>query len=107
MIKARQKKIRLMKRGAMSKKTNTFIFIIAATLFNIFVVVLFFCVLTLLYVKFLMPYIPGANSSWGFMFIFIFSIVISFLIYRLALKIFLKKVNVEKYFEPVFTVKNK
>jgi hypothetical protein len=49
-----------------------------------------------------MVLLPETNRSWGFALIFLVSIAISFLIYRYLLKFLLNKVNVEKYFDPLF-----
>jgi hypothetical protein len=90
----------------MNKKVNTIIFILCATLFNILVALISFMVLTLVYVRFFMMIIPEANRSWGFTFIFLSAIAISFLAYRALLKFLLNKVDVEKYFDPLFVRKN-
>jgi hypothetical protein len=52
-----------------------------------------------------MDLIPEADRTWGFTFIFIVSMVISFVVYRLIFKYLLKKVDVEKYFDPLFVKK--
>ncbi|MDR1868678.1 MAG: leader peptide processing enzyme [Treponema sp.] len=90
----------------MNKKVNTLLFILGATVFNILVAILGFVLLTLLYVKFIMLLIPESDRSWGFTLIFLFSIVISFFVYRFALKYLLTKIEVEKYFDPLFVKRN-
>lgn len=89
----------------MNKKVNTILFIVCATLFNVFVIVLVSCILIFLYVRFLMPLIPNANSAWGFMLIFLAAVAVSFLVYRFLLKYLLKKIDMEKYFDPIFVKK--
>ncbi|MDR0583336.1 MAG: leader peptide processing enzyme [Treponema sp.] len=86
----------------MNKKVNTLLFILGATLFNILVTVLGFVALMLLYVKFIMPFLPEEGRSWGFPLIFIAAIVLSFVVYRLVLKLLLKKLDAGKYFDPIF-----
>jgi hypothetical protein len=86
----------------MNKKVNTLLFVLGATLFNILVTVICFAALIVLYAKTIMTVIPENGRSWGFPLIFITSIVISFFVYRLVLKLLLKKVEVEKYFDPIF-----
>ena len=86
----------------MNKKVNTLLFILGATVFNILVTVLGFAGLMLLYVKFIMPFLPEEGRSWGFPLIFIAAIVLSFVVYRLALKLLLKKVDAGTYFDPIF-----
>ena len=87
----------------MNKKLNTFLFIICATLLNVIIAVLGFLVLTILYIRFLMPAMPETVQSWIFSFIFISAIVISFVLYRIIFKYLQKKVDVEKYFDPIFS----
>jgi hypothetical protein len=86
----------------MSKKTNTLLFILGATVFNILVTAACFIVLLLLYARFLAPLLPEEGQAWGFPAIFIAAIALSFLVYRLALKQLIKKLDVEKYFDPIF-----
>ena len=90
----------------MNKKVNTLLFILGATLFNIIITVLCFVVLMVLYVKFLMPLLPEGNA-WVFPIIFIAAIAAAFFLYRLLLKLLLKKIQVEKYFDPIFGRRNR
>jgi Zn-dependent protease with chaperone function len=87
-----------------SKKTNTLLFILGATVFNILSTVICFFVLYLLFVWLLVPRISNqeAVGSWGLIVCMIAAFVLSFLIYRIILKQLLKKVAVEKYFDPIF-----
>ena len=86
----------------MSKKTNTIFFILAATLFNVIVTVSSFILFLITYSKFLYSRLPESMSSWIMPIIFIGSIIVSFLAYRLAIKFVVKKINMEKYFDPFF-----
>jgi hypothetical protein len=86
----------------MSKRSNTIWFILGATVFNILVTVLCFVLFLLLYGYLLAPRLPPNLAAWGLPVIFIGSIALSFLIYRLVLKVFMKRVNMEKYFDPIF-----
>jgi hypothetical protein len=86
----------------MGKKTNTLLFILGATLFNIIVTVVCFLVLLLLFVKFFASALPETASAWALPAIFIGSIVLSFVLYRLALKLLMKKIDVNKHFAPLF-----
>ncbi|MCL2244662.1 MAG: leader peptide processing enzyme [Treponema sp.] len=90
----------------MNKKVNTLFFILGATAFNILIAVISFLLLTILYARFLMDRIPESGRSWGFALIFISSIAISFMVYRAVLKFLLTKIDIEKYFDPIFTRKN-
>jgi hypothetical protein len=86
----------------MSKKTNTLLFILGATFFNIVVTVVCFTALLVLYARFIAPLLPEGGRSWGFPVIFIAAIALSFVIYRVALKQLMKKIDVEKHFDPIF-----
>ena len=86
----------------MNKKANTWLFIVGATAFNILVTIISFVVLLLIYAKFIMPLIPENGQAWGFLIIFIGSIALSFVLYRVILKYLLKRFDAEKYFDPIF-----
>jgi uncharacterized membrane protein (DUF485 family) len=86
----------------MNKKTNTLLFILGATFFNVLVTVICFVVLLALYARFIASLLPGEGRSWGFPVIFIAAIALSFVIYRAALKQLMKKIDVEKHFDPIF-----
>ncbi|MDR2743179.1 MAG: leader peptide processing enzyme [Treponema sp.] len=90
----------------MSKKTNTLLFILAATVFNILITIITFLAL-LFFFTFVI--IPGLSESavskvaaWAIPVIFIGAIAVSFAVYRLVLKIFVKKVSVGEHFDPIF-----
>jgi len=91
----------------MNKKVNTMIFILCATLFNIITTIISFMVFTLLYLRFLMLQLPETSRSWAFSGIFLLSIGASFLIYRGVLKHLINKVEIEKYFDPLFVRKHR
>ena len=92
----------------MNKKVNTVLFLLGATVFNIIVTMMFIFLFGFLYLRFLMVYTSSENAIfWAFVLIFIGSITASFFLYRLLLGILLKKINVEKYFEPIFRSKYK
>jgi len=90
----------------MNKKLNTVLFILGATLFNVITAVISFALFMLVYAKFIINLIPEQGRSWGFTLIFLLSIAVSFLVYRYLLKYLLTKVNVEKYFDPIFVRRN-
>jgi hypothetical protein len=85
----------------MNKKLNTVMFILGATLFNILVTVLSFLLLLIVYTRFVMSYLPEGAQAWSFPVIFIAAIAVSFVVYRAALKLLLRKIEMEKYFSPI------
>jgi hypothetical protein len=54
-----------------------------------------------------MPILPEGSGSWGFTLIFLLSLAIAFMVYRWLLKYLLKKIDIEKYFDPIFANKYK
>ncbi|HCC37998.1 MAG TPA: leader peptide processing enzyme [Treponema sp.] len=89
----------------MNKKVNTALFMLGATVFNLLITVGFFILFIIIYAKSIMPAVPEEGKAWGFPIAFIASLAISFFVYRFALKLFMKKVDVEKYFDPIFNRK--
>jgi len=89
----------------MNKKTNTILFILGATVFNVLIVLIGFVGLLLLYINVIMPAFGLGEEAWSTAIIFIFAggIVLSILIYRVVLKAIVKKVDVDKYFDPIFS----
>ena len=85
----------------MNKKLNTALFILGATIFNVLVTVLSFLLLLVIYARFIMGFLPEGAQAWSFPIIFIAAIAASFVVYRFALKFLLKKINIEKYFDPI------
>ena len=86
----------------MSKKTNTLWFILGATVFNILTTIICFLLLLVVYARFFLPSLPETAAAWGFPIIFIGAIVLSFFLYRYILKLIMKKVDIEKHFDPIF-----
>ena len=86
----------------MNKKTNTILFILGGTVFNIFITMLCFIVILIIYARFLHPVLPQSSMAWIIPLNFIASIAASFLIYRKVIKIIMKKIDMEKYFDPIF-----
>ena len=88
----------------MNKKTNTLLFILGGTVFNILITVLSFILLLALCSAFVFPRFSPESPAWSWIMagIFVAAIVISFLVYRLAIKIIMKKVDMDKYFDPIF-----
>ena len=86
----------------MSKKTNTLLFILGGTVFNILITVLFFLVFMAIYIRFIYPALPEDSAAWALPVIFVVSIAASFFVYRQAVKMVTKKLDMEKYFDPIF-----
>ena len=89
----------------MNKKINTVLFVLGATVFNIIITVLSFFLLLILYAKFLTKILPQGAQAWAFPFIFISSLAISFFVYKFVLGFLIKKIDVEKYFDPIINAR--
>jgi cytochrome c biogenesis protein CcdA len=87
----------------MNKKVNTLLFVLGATVFNIIMMVLILAVgLTAI------SAVAGENISAGtaqilFLLLFVASIAGAFFIYHRAIKFLSSKIDMEKYFHPIFT----
>ena len=84
---------------------NTFLFIIGATVFNI---------VTMLIIIFFVSWVLGKilpeNSQFGqFLSIFVFFIAIggSFVVYHQIIKFISRKIDMDKYFHPLFKPRKK
>lgn len=86
----------------MSKKTNTLLFMLGATVFNVLVTVLSFIILLVVYGRLIAPRLPAESAAMGLPIIFIGAIVLAFFIYRFALKTLMKHIEVERHFDPLF-----
>lgn len=86
----------------MSKKTNTILFLIGATIFNIAITIVSFLVLLVFYGRVLVPLLPKEIAAWGMPIIFVGAIVLAFFVYRFVVNALMKKIDVEKYFDPLF-----
>jgi len=85
----------------MNKKINTILFVLGATAFNILITVFSFFLLMILYANFIARILPQGAQAWSFPLIFISSLVISFFVYKIVLGHLVKKIDVEKYFDPI------
>jgi hypothetical protein len=91
----------------MNKKVNTILFILGATLFNILITILSFLVLLIIYAKTIMRILPEGAQAWSFPFIFIAALAIAFFAYRYILRYLISKIEIEKYFDPIFVSKHR
>ena len=86
----------------MNKKLNTALFIIGGTIFNVLVTVItFFVLFFVIYIKLLLPIFPEHGRT-AFTISFIIGIITAFLVYRFVLNLITKKVDIDKYFDPIF-----
>jgi len=89
-----------------NKKLNTVFFILGATVFNVIVAIISFILLAIIYGRFIRDLIPEAGRHWGPNLLIIASIAISIFVYRFVLKALLARMDIEKYFDPLFVSRN-
>jgi hypothetical protein len=85
----------------MSKKTNTALFVLIATTANVLLTIISFLALYLPYVLLVAPRLPPSSVIWILAGLFLLALVISFMVYHALLKLFIKKVDMRKYFDPL------
>jgi hypothetical protein len=85
-----------------NRKLNTLIFIIAATLFYIIAALIFFLALFFVFAFFIAPRISDSAQTWGLTLIFFAALAIAFVLYRLIIKRLAARVDMGKYFSPLF-----
>ncbi|NCB02008.1 MAG: leader peptide processing enzyme [Spirochaetia bacterium] len=87
----------------MNKKLNTFLFILAATLVNLILMMALLLISLAIMINFSNPESPLVPLYIGL--IFIVSIGGSFLLYTLIMKKVMIKFNLEQYLSPIFAKK--
>ncbi|MBN2546027.1 MAG: hypothetical protein JXB50_09540 [Spirochaetes bacterium] len=90
----------------MNKKLNTFIFMLIATLLNVFLIIIF------IILAFLILSVASKYLSSEFMFFvtistFLTAIIASFLVYHKIILFVSKKYNLNDKIDPIFKSKNK
>jgi hypothetical protein len=90
-----------------SKKTNTVLFIVVASVFNVIAAVVVFAALFAVFFLFILPHVDEKAAVWALPVIFVLAIAASFVIYRAALRLFIKRFNVTDTLAPLFSPKKK
>ncbi len=86
----------------MNKKVNTVLFIIGATIGNVLFMTIVFLVLFILFGRFLAPVLPPTADQIAVVIIFVGSIVLTYFAYHQVIKMLTNRVDMEKYFDPIF-----
>ncbi len=87
----------------MNKKINTALFVLGATVFNIIVMVLLLGLGLALISVFAGENISAGAAQILFLLLFVASIAGAFFIYHQVVKQLSNKIDMEKYFHPIFT----
>jgi len=91
----------------MNKKLNTLFFLLGATLVNILVALGLAAVLLVIYAKLLAPVLPPSVNAIAVAVLVLGSMAGSFPIYRWLVGLFQKRVDMEKYFDPLVKPKRR
>ena len=91
----------------MNKKFNTLLFVLGATLINILLMIILFLAAFVVYGLLLAPRLPAGANAVIVVVLFIVSIVGTYFIYHKLVTLMSKKVEFEKYFDPLFKPKRK
>ncbi len=86
----------------MNKKVNTLFFLIAASLYNIIIMILIIVALLFVVSRLLPRHVSPSLASSIFIVVFILGIAGSFFVYHRTIRYLSKKIDMDKYFHPLF-----
>ncbi|MCK5674661.1 MAG: leader peptide processing enzyme [Spirochaetales bacterium] len=87
----------------MNKKLNTALFIIGASILNVILMVVLMTIGLALVSLIIPKNISPAIASALFILVFLLSVAGSFFAYHKGIKLIAKKVDMDKYFHPIFS----
>lgn len=91
----------------MNKKVNTLLFVFGATFLNVVLMIVMFLAAFIAYGIFAAPRLPPGAHTIVVIVLFVLSIVGTYLIYHKLVAFMSKKVEFEKYFDPIFRPRKK
>ncbi len=86
----------------MNKKTNTIVFMLAATVVNVIMMVAIFILLFYFYGRFVAPAVSPEVTQILLIVIFIGSIALTYFLYHRIIKWISNKWDLDQYFDPIF-----
>ncbi|MEM5946967.1 hypothetical protein WKV44_00250 [Spirochaetia bacterium 38H-sp] len=86
----------------MNKKLNTLLFILAATIVNVAILLGVCILLFIVYGRFIAPQVSPEVNSYAVLVILMIGFVLTFFIYNMAINILGQKIDMDKYFSPLF-----
>jgi len=89
----------------MNKKLNTALFLIGATIANLLMIAIMWLVPTFLYMKFLAPFVSNNLTGLIEVVFFIAAILGTYWLYNAILGKIIAKIDMDKYFDPIFRKK--
>ena len=90
-----------------NRKLNSLLFIIGATALNLVIMVSLFAILALIYGRFLASNFDQEASQIIIVLIFFLSVAGSYFFYHFFVKWLSHRVDMEKYFDPIFRFKGR
>ena len=91
----------------MNKKVNTVLFILGATVVNIIIMLAIFIILFVIYGRLIAPGLSPEINQIIMLILFVGSIVATYFIYHKLVKFISTKIDMEKYFDPIFRQRKK
>ncbi|MCF6335168.1 MAG: leader peptide processing enzyme [Spirochaetales bacterium] len=91
----------------MNKKLNTALFIVGASILNVILMIIFITIGLIILSKIVPENISPTFASVLFILIFLLSIAGSFFVYHKSIRILSGKINMDKYFHPIFSSRKK
>ena len=86
----------------MNKKLNTLLFVLGATVVNIILMITLLLVAILILARLLPADVNPAMGQIAFLVVFVLAVIGSFFIYHRVMRIIAKRVDLDRYFDPIF-----
>ncbi|HUX51601.1 MAG TPA: hypothetical protein VMW73_12450 [Spirochaetia bacterium] len=91
----------------MNKKANTILFVLGATVINVLIMMIIFVVLFVLFGRFVAAHLSPQADQIIMLVLFIGAIVLTYFIYHKLINLVTRKIDMEKYFDPIFKPRKK
>ncbi len=86
----------------MNRKMNTVLFVLGATVVNVLLMVVLFLILFVLFARFVAPAMAPEAGQFVLLALLLVSIAGTYFIYHRLIVVLQQKVDMEKYFDPIF-----
>lgn len=91
----------------MNKKANTILFVLAATVLNVLVMGIVFTLLLVVLSSIAPPTLSPEFGTLAVAMIFLATIIVTYVLYHYAVKLLSRKIDLERYFEPIFRTRKR
>lgn len=86
----------------MNKRLNSILFVLAATVANIAVMLILYVLLLVLYARLAAPALPPTTNQIMLLVLFVVSVGVTYVLYHQVMKRMAKKYDLARYFGPIF-----